>query len=65
MAWMGVWWIVGLAFLIAFVWMVTRMVSGPTPPSVDNSPEAIIKRRYAKGELNREQYEQQLSDVRK
>ena len=31
----------------------------------EDSPEAILKRRYASGEVDREEYERKLTDLRK
>ncbi len=31
----------------------------------EDSPAAILKRRYARGEINREKYDQRLNDLRK
>lgn len=63
MAWMGLWWIVGLGLLVVFVWAIARAAGSGT--SVQESPETLLKRRYANGEINREEYEQRLSDLRK
>lgn len=65
MAWMGVWWIVGIACLVLFAWMLTRL-GGPSSPQLrDDSPETILKRRYANGELSREEYNQRLTELRR
>jgi putative membrane protein len=67
MEWMGLWmvfaWIVGLAMLAIFVWFVARAVAGPVSRAED-TPEQILKRRYARGELDREEYLSRLSDLR-
>jgi putative membrane protein len=62
MGWMGLWWILGLAALVALVWVVVRISSG-TPR--EESPEGILRRRYARGEIDREEYQRQLEDLRK
>jgi uncharacterized membrane protein len=33
--------------------------------SQEDPAEAILKRRYARGEINREEYDQRLTDLRK
>ena len=63
MGWMSLWWLVGLLLVIAVVWAVARTASGPSP--ADESPPVILKRRYASGEINREQYERRLSDLQR
>ena len=61
--WMVVWWIVGLAVLILLVWIVARAAGGST--RTEETPERILKRRYAHGEIDREDYERRLDDLRR
>ena len=62
--WMAVGWLFGLAVLILIVWMVTRAAGG-FPGRADDSPEQILKRRYARGEVDREEYDRRLTDIRR
>ena len=68
MGWMGFWmacaWIGGLAILMLLVWFVARAGAGPSA-RIDETPEQILKRRYARGEINREEYDGRLADLRK
>jgi putative membrane protein len=63
MGWMMVSWLVWLVIIVAVVWVATRAMSGGT--RLDESPESILKRRYARGDIEREEYERRLSDIRK
>ena len=63
MGWMMVSWLVGLVIIVAVAWIATRAMSGGT--RADESPESILKRRYARGDIEREEYERRLSDIRK
>jgi putative membrane protein len=65
MAWMWLWWIVGLALLVIVVWIVARRMRSSAPPPSRESPEAILQRRYALGEIDHEEYEQRLTILRK
>ena len=65
MGMMVVWWLVGLAVLIVLVWAVVRAVGSPGIGRGEESPETILKRRYARGEVDREDYERRLTDLRK
>ena len=65
MGWMWLWWIVGLGVLVLLVWAIARAAASPAPPRGEDSPDTILKRRYARGELDREEYERRLSDLRK
>lgn len=58
--WMAFW----LAVLILLVWIVARAAGGQSW-RIDEPPEQILKRRYARGEIEREDYERRLSDLRK
>ncbi|HEY5616522.1 MAG TPA: SHOCT domain-containing protein [Vicinamibacterales bacterium] len=62
---MWLWWIVGLGVLVLLVWAIARAAASPAPLQGGDSPEAILKRRYARGELDREEYDRRLSDLRK
>lgn len=60
---MGLFWVVILIAVIALVlWLAG---SRRLPWTSDESPEAILKRRYARGEISREQYESMLRDLRR
>jgi putative membrane protein len=65
MGWMGLWWIIGLAALLAFIWVIARVAGSPASPRGVDPPETILKRRYARGEIDREEFERRLSDLRK
>jgi putative membrane protein len=62
--WMGLWWMFGIAVLILLVWAINRGAGGFSPRT-DDSPEAILKRRYARGDLDREEYQRRLEDLRR
>jgi uncharacterized membrane protein len=49
---MWLWWLVGLGVLLLFVWAVARAAGSTGSRAAEESPEAILKRRYARGELD-------------
>ncbi|MBI3223336.1 MAG: SHOCT domain-containing protein [Nitrosomonadales bacterium] len=51
--------ILGIAALIR--WLMTQ--SSPSHNSHDKSPLEIVQERYARGEINREEYEQKKRDL--
>ena len=61
--WMALWWVFGLAVLVLFVWLTAKAAAGPIRG--DDSPEQILKRRYARGEIDREEYQRRLEDLRR
>jgi len=62
--WMSLWMAFWLAVLILLVWIVARAAGGQSW-RIDEPPEQTLKRRYARGEIEREDYERRLSDLRK
>ena len=61
--------LLGVLFIAGIVWLVAAIFRGPDrpqqmqPPSLPESPLDILKRRYAKGEINKEQYDQMKQDL--
>jgi len=51
--------ILGIAALIR--WLMTQ--SSPSRSSRDKSPLEIVQERYARGEIDREEYEQKMRDL--
>ena len=64
---MGWWWVMGSVWMVAFwaiivglvVWGV-RSLSGRTGngPPLNADPLEIVRERYARGDINREEYEE-------
>jgi len=59
--------VAGIVF--AGVWYMRRgpglnMGGPPTPPSTDQDPLQELRRRYAQGEISREEYERMREDLR-
>ena len=56
-----------VGFIILVVWAVRRMSGNPNQPGSQNltgqSAKEIAQARYAKGEINREEFQQILSDL--
>lgn len=64
MMWMGIlFWIIIIGLMI---WVVKTLAANATHHTENKveDPEAILKRRYANGELTPEQFEKMLSDLR-
>jgi putative membrane protein len=66
MGWMAIWWLLGIVLVVVLIWTLARG-GAPFGPSggAGESPEQIVKRRYAKGEIDRETYERMLADLKK
>ena len=64
MGWMMTWGSIFWALIVlGVIWIVLRGGSFTASPS--EPPEAILKRRYAHGDIDHEEYEKRLNDLRK
>ena len=63
MIWMTISWIVGTGLFFALVWLLILAINGRTQTS--GSPENILRQRYAGGEIDTEEYERRLGELRK
>lgn len=61
MGWMGLGWILIIAAVVAVVWFAVTRGGG----NGHESPEQILKRRYANGEIDRQTFERILGDLRR
>lgn len=61
MGWMWLFWILVVVAAVILVRWLTVQGAGPR---ADDSPEAILKRRYARGELSRQEYQRRLEELR-
>ena len=64
MVWMGLGALVLIAALIGLGWILGRAATGPNDTPHD-SPEAILKRRFARGEIDEQEYERRLEQLRR
>jgi putative membrane protein len=63
MGWMWLFWIL---VIVAIIWLF-RAFAGPGRGGGEprESPEQILKQRYARGEIDKDEYERRLSDLRR
>lgn len=66
---MGLFWIAILVLLVLLVlWLVRAGSSSKSPTTSspgEGSAEDILKRRYARGEIDKEEYERRLTEIRR
>lgn len=62
---MGWWWIIGFLMLIAIIWSVTQWINrrDNTTPKSGKSVLDILKERYARGEINKQEFEERKRDL--
>ena len=62
MVWMAFWWLIPIGLFVVLLWALFRT---SRPGDVAQSPEAILRRRYAAGEIDTEEFERRLATLRK
>jgi putative membrane protein len=63
---MGLMSISGIVLLVVIGVLIWWLVGKPRNlRALPESPEEVLKRRYARGEINKEEYERMLSDLRR
>jgi putative membrane protein len=62
---MGWAWITGLVILGVIIWIVVKAATqkSPSGSSVNKSALDILKERYARGEISREEFEEKKRDI--
>lgn len=69
MVWMAIWGLLGIALLVLAIVGTVRLVRRPTRDQRDStstveSPEEVLRRRYAGGEIDEEEYLQRRAGLR-
>ncbi len=63
---LGFMWLFWLLLIVAVLWFLMRAGSSRTSlGGTEDSPEQILKRRYARGEIEKEEYDRRLTDLRR
>jgi len=62
---MGWGWIIGLIVLVIIIWIIVRALSRKKTPKLPNnrSPLDILKERYARGEIGKEEFEEKRKSI--
>jgi putative membrane protein len=62
---MGWWWIIGLIIILAVVLIVVKSVNANSRGNLPSGKSAhdILKERYARGEIDKEEYEMKKRDL--
>jgi len=57
-------WLAVIGGVVALVvWAIRNPTKGPVPSCCSNNALDLLNQRYARGELNREQFEQMRKDI--
>jgi putative membrane protein len=61
---MGWWWIIGIVIVVAVVWMVVKGLNqNSINQSIGKSALDILKERYARGEIDKQEFEERKRDL--
>jgi len=62
---MGWWWLIGIAIFILVTWFIVKNVNIRNRPYFPGNKSAIdlLKERYAKGEIDKEEFEKRKKDL--
>ncbi len=60
---MGLWWIIGIIFLVTVVWIVIKIANQNQNSGFGKSALDILKERYAKGEIDKQEFEERKKDL--
>jgi putative membrane protein len=64
MGWMAISWIIGLVLVAAVVWPLIRSTRD-SRSGANESPEDIVRRRYASGAIDRETHDRMMTDLKR
>ena len=62
MIWMTLSWLIGIGLFALLVWFIAGTIR---PSQPNESSETILRRRYASGEIDTEEFERRLAVLRK
>ena len=63
MVWMTISWLVGIGLFLMLMALLAIAIRGGA--QTKDSPEDILRRRYAAGDIDTEEYERRLAELRK
>jgi putative membrane protein len=56
-------WMIGIAFLVLIIWLITRSSNQNTTGNQFKSAIDILKERYARGEIDKDEFEEKRSRI--
>lgn len=63
MIFMGIFWLLIIALIVILIWFLIKKGSTPDQQAPDESPLEILNKRYARGEIDEEQYQRMKNEI--
>jgi putative membrane protein len=62
---MGWWWVIGIIILIVVLWPIAQRINRNknVPRESEKSAIDILKERYARGEINKQEFDERKKDL--
>jgi len=66
MGWMGLWMLLGVVLVVVLLWAFLRGIGGVDADRrrTEETPEQLLKHRYARGEIDRETFVRMRDDLK-
>lgn len=62
---MLIWWLLGLVFIVGLIWLLVAAAGRRNVPAGPDSAEVILRERWARGDIDDDEYKRKLRELRR